>query len=198
MDMNETGRFLSELRKQRGLKQKEVADAIQVSDKAISRWETGKGIPDIDSLKSLSDFYGVSIDEILAGNSIKKNELEHLDTKKVNQKLSKLRKQFVVSMSGNIGLLILLGISLCTRPDTKIETNLNESLSEAISSQEQSKVTSISIKSTPSNKEYEYEYIDVTDQFSGLIDKYLEKHNENSEAAKVSIRIIKADTNNDI
>lgn len=41
MDGYITGRFLGELRKQKGLKQREVAEAIQVSDKAVSRWETG-------------------------------------------------------------------------------------------------------------------------------------------------------------
>lgn len=57
MSAKETGSFLSELREQKGLKQKEVAEAIHVSDKAISRWETGRGIPDINSLQNLSDFY---------------------------------------------------------------------------------------------------------------------------------------------
>lgn len=76
MDALEIGSFLSELRKQKELKQKEVAEALQVSDKAISRWETGRGIPDVDSLQRLSDFYEVSINEILAGRRIEKNEIE--------------------------------------------------------------------------------------------------------------------------
>lgn len=78
MDALEIGSFLSELRKQKELKQKEVADALQVSDKAISRWETGRGIPDVDSLQRLSDFYEVSINEILAGRRIEKNEIERM------------------------------------------------------------------------------------------------------------------------
>lgn len=78
MDALEIGSFLGELRKQKELKQKEVAEALQVSDKAISRWETGRGIPDVDSLQRLSDFYEVSINEILAGRRIEKNEIEKM------------------------------------------------------------------------------------------------------------------------
>ncbi len=78
MDALEIGSFLGELRKQKELKQKEVAEALQVSDKAISRWETGRGIPDVDSLQRLSDFYEVSINEILAGRRIEQNEIEKM------------------------------------------------------------------------------------------------------------------------
>ncbi|MDE6701057.1 MAG: helix-turn-helix transcriptional regulator [Acetatifactor sp.] len=58
------------------MKQKEVAEAIQVSDKAVSRWETGRGIPDIDSLQRLSDFYEISINEILAGRYLNADEVK--------------------------------------------------------------------------------------------------------------------------
>lgn len=78
MDGYVIGPFLNKLRKQKGLKQKEVADAIQVSDKAVSRWETGKGIPDVDSLQSLSDFYEVSINEILAGRYLRDDEIKEI------------------------------------------------------------------------------------------------------------------------
>lgn len=46
MDANATGRFIAELRKQKGYTQKELAEKLMVTDKAISRWETGKGLPD--------------------------------------------------------------------------------------------------------------------------------------------------------
>lgn len=46
MDPKTTGVFISKLRKERGLTQKQMADKLNVSDKAVSRWETGKGYPD--------------------------------------------------------------------------------------------------------------------------------------------------------
>ena len=67
MDTNVTGRFIAELRKQKGYTQKELAEKLRVTDKAISRWETGKGFPDTSLLKPLSDSLGVSVGELLSG-----------------------------------------------------------------------------------------------------------------------------------
>ena len=50
MTSKECGGFISELRKEKKLTQKELAEKINVSDKAVSRWETGKGYPDVTSL----------------------------------------------------------------------------------------------------------------------------------------------------
>lgn len=70
MTAKDCGIFIANLRKDKGLTQKQLADALNVSDKAISRWETGKGYPDVSSLVALSDFFSVSVNEILAGKNI--------------------------------------------------------------------------------------------------------------------------------
>lgn len=67
MEFNEK---LQELRKQRGLTQEELASAIFVSRTAISKWESGRGYPNIDSLKAISKFFSVTIDELLSSNEI--------------------------------------------------------------------------------------------------------------------------------
>ena len=61
---------LQELRKQKGLTQEELADALFVSRTAVSKWESGRGYPGIDSLKAISAFFHVSIDDLLSGNEI--------------------------------------------------------------------------------------------------------------------------------
>lgn len=61
---------LQELRKQRGLTQEELAASIYVSRTAISKWESGRGYPNIDSLKALSGFFAVTIDELLSGEEV--------------------------------------------------------------------------------------------------------------------------------
>lgn len=58
MDKNATGRFIAELRKQKGLTQKGLAEKLMVTEKAVSRWETGRGLPDTSLLKPLSDVLG--------------------------------------------------------------------------------------------------------------------------------------------
>ena len=61
------GNFLSELRKEKGLTQKEIADYLNVSDKTVSHWECDKYSPDISVIPILAEFFGVTCDEILRG-----------------------------------------------------------------------------------------------------------------------------------
>ena len=56
---------LQELRKSKGLTQEELAEALFVSRTAVSKWESGRGYPSIDSLKEISRFFGVTIDELI-------------------------------------------------------------------------------------------------------------------------------------
>ncbi len=67
MEFNEK---LQELRKQKGLTQEELAEALWVSRTAISKWESGRGYPSIDSLKQIAKFFAVTIDELLSGDEI--------------------------------------------------------------------------------------------------------------------------------
>lgn len=65
MVQSEFGTFLSQLRKEKGLTQKQLADRLFVSDKAVSRWECGNGFPDINQLQPLSEALDVSLSELL-------------------------------------------------------------------------------------------------------------------------------------
>ncbi|MBQ3599745.1 MAG: helix-turn-helix transcriptional regulator [Lachnospiraceae bacterium] len=61
---------LQELRKGRGLTQEELAEALYVSRTAISKWESGRGYPSIDSLKEISSYFSVTIDELLSSDRL--------------------------------------------------------------------------------------------------------------------------------
>ena len=67
MEFNEK---LQELRKQKGMTQEELAEALWVSRAAVSKWESGRGYPSIDSLKEIAKFFSVSIDTLLSGDQI--------------------------------------------------------------------------------------------------------------------------------
>lgn len=67
MEFNEK---LQELRKSRGLTQEELAEALYVSRTAVSKWESGRGYPSIDSLKIISNYFTVTIDELLSGENL--------------------------------------------------------------------------------------------------------------------------------
>lgn len=125
MDAYLTGHFLSELRKQKGMKQKEVAEAVQVSDKAVSRWETGRGIPDIDSLQKLSDFYEISINEILAGRYLNVDEMKESsdnNLRRMGKRASSFKKKLLVAIIVNIVLVVLLVIVFLSGTPTSQET----------------------------------------------------------------------------
>lgn len=67
MELNEK---LIELRKQKGLTQEELAQFLYVSRTAVSKWESGRGVPNIDSLKAISRFFSVSLDELLSSDAL--------------------------------------------------------------------------------------------------------------------------------
>ena len=67
MELNEK---LQQLRKQKGLTQEELAQALYVSRTAISKWESGRGYPSIDSLKAIAKFFSISVDELLSGEQL--------------------------------------------------------------------------------------------------------------------------------
>ena len=67
MDLKKTGALIAELRRQKNLTQKELAVQLGVTDKAISRWETGKGFPDVSILERLATTLDVTITELVNG-----------------------------------------------------------------------------------------------------------------------------------
>jgi len=67
---NNFSSFIAELRKEQGLTQKELADRVGVSDKAVSRWENGKNYPDIEIMQSLGEIFKVSVSELLQGERL--------------------------------------------------------------------------------------------------------------------------------
>ena len=80
MDLNKISNFIKEKRKELGITQEELAEKLFVTEKAISRWETGRGTPDISLLIPLSEELKVDVSELLNGeeNKNSKNEVEQL------------------------------------------------------------------------------------------------------------------------
>ena len=74
MDPTQTGAWIAALRKEMGLTQKELAERLRVTDKAVSRWETGKGYPDISLLPALAEALDCTINELLSGKRLSPEE----------------------------------------------------------------------------------------------------------------------------
>ena len=88
-----TGAVIKELREKKHFTQAELAEKLCVSDKTVSKWETGKGYPDISLLEPISKVFGVSVTELITGNAVR-NE---------NVSANMLRSQFYVCpVCGNV------------------------------------------------------------------------------------------------
>lgn len=74
MDQIKVGNFIAAMRKEQGLTQEGLGEKLGVTNKTISRWETGKYMPDIDKLQELSTCLGVSVNELLSGEKIENQD----------------------------------------------------------------------------------------------------------------------------
>lgn len=128
MDMMKIGVFLQNLRKEKNFTQQELADYFHVSSKTVSKWECGKALPEIPLLKEISEFYSVSVDEILngernvegaMGNTMRKEEMQ-----KAYQKKKKMWSIFIY-----VSFFVLL-LAFVLLPLISIK---NDSLARAIS-----------------------------------------------------------------
>jgi transcriptional regulator with XRE-family HTH domain len=93
MDQIKTGELIKRFRTELGLTQRELAERINVSDKAVSKWETGNGCPDVSLLTALAEVFGTDI-QVLLNGEIDKNESEAGNMKKL--------KFYVCKECGNI------------------------------------------------------------------------------------------------
>lgn len=83
MDQVKTGKFIAMLRRQSGLTQEALGEKIGVTNKTISRWETGKYMPDIEMLQILAKEFDVSINELLAGKKVPDEEFRRLTNENI-------------------------------------------------------------------------------------------------------------------
>lgn len=104
MDSKKTGAFIHRLRKENGMTQKELAEKLRCSDKAVSRWETGKGFPDVSFLIPIGNLFGVSVNELLTGELIEKKEA----VKKSDELLVDTMRKSERRISKFTGVLMLL------------------------------------------------------------------------------------------
>lgn len=93
MDCNKIGILISKLRKDKNITQKQLADKLNISDRTISKWERGGGIPDVSLLSDIADFFDITIETLLNG------EILSSDFIGGNMKKS---KYYVCNTCGNI------------------------------------------------------------------------------------------------
>lgn len=115
MDNKTLGKFIAERRSALGLTQRQLAERLSVTDRAVSRWERGIGAPDISLLESLSSALGVTVDELLVGRSAApKNEpTEHKEPPPIGIPYFYYRLYRIV---GNVGIISAALFYFCGHP----------------------------------------------------------------------------------
>ena len=119
MDAVKIGEFLKALRKSKGYTQQEVAEALYVTQKTVSRWENGEGIPDINIIVSVAEFYDVTVDELLKGERKIKEQAEYTIKQKskskfklIDNKLSSKQNVFFIVSTSVMCFFFMLGLIL--------------------------------------------------------------------------------------
>ncbi len=87
MDMIKMGNFLAELRKERKLTQAELGEMLGVTNKTVSRWETGNYMPPVEMLEKLSTIYGLTINELLSGRKLAAEEYREMAESNIRETL---------------------------------------------------------------------------------------------------------------
>jgi transcriptional regulator with XRE-family HTH domain len=111
MDQIKVGAFLKDLRKEKGITQEQLAEELGVSGRTISRWETGKNMPDICLLVEIAEFFDVSIPEIIKGERKSENMKE--ETKEVVETMSdyaKAEKEQLIKSFRNMSIIGLVAL----------------------------------------------------------------------------------------
>lgn len=120
MNQEKIGKFILELRKEKDMTQQELANKLGVSDKTISKWENGRGMPDLSLMKPLCDILEISINELLTGERLdKKDYQEKLEENILNtinytgSKLKRTNKIFKIVIGTTVIIIGLFATMFC-------------------------------------------------------------------------------------
>ncbi len=112
MDQKKIGAFIAQCRKEKGLTQMQLAELLEITNQAVSKWETGKGMPDVSLLQPLCKILGITLNELFSGEHISEDEYRG----KAEENISKLFKEkqianlkpvkYLFSMCANITLFV--------------------------------------------------------------------------------------------
>lgn len=115
MDQTKTGQFIAKCRKEKKLTQAQLAEKLGITDRAVSKWETGKSMPDSSIMLELCEILGITVNELLSGEVITMENYE----KTANENLIALKKRDENNITKNViiailfSMALLIGITVC-------------------------------------------------------------------------------------
>ena len=126
MDMIKVGKFIASKRKEQNLTQMQLAEKLCITDRAVSKWECGKSLPDSAIMLELCDILKISVNELLTGEELNMNdynkqaELNLIEMKKQKEEADKrlLSAEIVIGVTGTISLVLLIMIAALINMET--------------------------------------------------------------------------------
>lgn len=131
MDQIKTGRFIAEQRKAHGMTQRQLAEKLSVSDKTVSKWECGNGLPEVSLMLPLCKLLSINVNELLSGERLdadsykqhaEENMMKLIDERKENKR--KLILEFVVVMITLLASCTLIMLSGLLEMETWLRVTL--------------------------------------------------------------------------
>jgi transcriptional regulator with XRE-family HTH domain len=113
MNQIEIGKFIAKCRKEKKLTQAQLAEKLNITDRAVSKWEMGKNMPDTSIMLELCEILGITVNELLSGEKIDMENYEKYE-KKVDENLIALKRKDENNMTKNVIISILFSITLLT------------------------------------------------------------------------------------
>lgn len=126
MDQIKIGKFIAEMRKAASLTQRQLADALLISDKTVSKWETGRGLPEVSLMLPLCDLLRINVNELLSGEKLtdadylskaEENMMELMKEKEENKKKVILSVIVaLVTVMTSVALIMVAGLAALDTP----------------------------------------------------------------------------------
>lgn len=129
MNQTEVGKFIAGCRKEKKLTQAQLAEKLNITDRAVSKWETGRSMPDSSIMLELCEILGITVNELLSAEKIGKDRFEEADESLIALKKkdeNNMTKNVIISIMFSVTLLI--GIIVCIICNLAISGNLTWSL----------------------------------------------------------------------
>lgn len=112
MNQEKIGKFILKLRKEKKMTQQELALKIGVTDRAISKWENGRGMPDLSLMKPLCDELGISINELISGEKINKKEYQDRFEENIFNTINYSQKQIKKTRNKYVIIIVIIVLFL--------------------------------------------------------------------------------------
>lgn len=135
MNQIEIGKFIAKCRKEKKITQAQLAEKLNITDRAVSKWETGKSVPDSSIMLELCQLLGITVNELLSGEKVNMDNLK----RKADENLIVLKKKVDNNIAKNIiiavlfSVILFIGILVCAICDVAISGSLSWSLIPIVS-----------------------------------------------------------------